>query len=289
MAAVTPMPSPDPRVTPARGDIAARHLEGTVDADRFVDGTPYQVSEARLAMREKPGDGERQAAELLFGEIFTAYEEKDGWCWGQAATDDYVGYVRRDGLRAEIRDATHMVAAPWSLLFPGPDLKLPPIGALPMLASVAVDKEDKGYTRLSTGGWLWAGHLVPPGDTAPDYVATARLFIGVPYLWGGKTFMGLDCSGLVQVALQRAGIACPRDTDMQAAALGSAVPWDGDDSVFQTGDLLFFPGHVVFVSAPNTALHANAHHMMTAEEPLDGMLKRFREKLSIDVTAVRRL
>jgi len=282
------MSGPDPRLTPARGDIAARHLEGTVDAETFVDGTPYQVSAARLGLREKPGDGERQAAELLFGEIFTVYEDKDGWCWGQAADDDYVGYVRRDGLRADIVERTHTVAAPWSLLFPGPDLKLPPLGALPMLASVRVAERDKGYARLATGGWLWAGHLVPPGDTAPDYLATARLFIGAPYLWGGKTFLGLDCSGLVQVALQRAGIACPRDTDMQANAVGTDVPWSGDELIFRPGDLVFFPGHVVFIAAPNIALHSNAHYMMTVEEPLDGMLKRFRETLSIDVTAVRR-
>lgn len=283
----------DPRINPFRPDLAAAHLEGRVASRRFVAGTPRQVRVAQTGLREGPDGRARQSAELLFGERFIVYEDRDGWCWGQAEEDGYVGWQPATALSERPFAPSHRVRAPRALLFPGPDLKLPPLGALPMNAAVAVTGQEGGYCRLATGGWLWSGHVARLDEFDRDYVATARLFLGAPYLWGGKTWEGLDCSGLVQLALQRAGIACPRDSDMQSRQVGRQVgravnPGPGPAG-FEHGDLAFFPGHVVIVTGDSTAVHANAHHMMTVEEPLADMLGRFRRKLGIGVTAVRRI
>jgi cell wall-associated NlpC family hydrolase len=175
-----------------------------------------------------------------------------------------------------------------TLVFPGPSIKLPPIETLPFGARVAVARTEDEFAVTAAGSHLPARHLVPISAKAPDFVAVAELFLGTPYLWGGKTSFGIDCSGLVQVALTAAGISCPRDSDMQERALGKPFHWIGDISTLLKGDLIFWPGHVAIVRDDATVIHANAFHMAVAIEPIAEAITRIRAAGS-DVHSVRRL
>ncbi len=205
----------NPRLNAYRPDLAAATLEGRVAAERFTAGRPAQVARGTAALRRAPAADAPQDTQLLSGEEVTVFDEADGWSWVQNRTDGYVGYVVGTALGAEISATTHSVKVPRSFLFPGPDLKLPPLDALTMTGRVAVTGTEGGYSEVAFGGqrgWVYSRHLVPEGKVEPDFVATALRFLGVPYLWGGKASDGLDCSGLVQVALVRAGIPCGKVT-----------------------------------------------------------------------------
>jgi cell wall-associated NlpC family hydrolase len=137
---------------------------------------------------------------------------------------------------------------------------------------------------VSPVGFLPASHLAPLDHRETDFVAVAERFLGTPYLWGGKTNYGLDCSGLVQLALTACGIRCPRDSDMQERALGALV----DMKNLRRGDLVFWKGHVAIVRDPKTFLHANAFHMAVAVEPIAEAIARIAGAGS-EVTSVKRL
>lgn len=272
---------PDHRINPYRPDLAAAHLEGLVQAERFVEGVPCQLRTGFATVKAQPDFEARQTTQALFGETVTVYEEHDGWVWGQIETDGYVGYLRLDTLWGETPEPTHRVSAIRTFLFPEPDLKSPTLDVLSLTSRVAVAGETNGFAELEQGGWVFMKHLAGVDDVAPDYVATARKLTGVPYLWGGKTSMGLDCSGLVQIALDAAGLPVPRDSDQQAQAIGEAV---ADTSDLRRGDIVFFPGHVGIMTGPDLLLHANAFHMMVTEEPLAEVVAR-----GAQITGVRRL
>jgi cell wall-associated NlpC family hydrolase len=272
---------PDPRTNAYRPDLAAAHLEGVVVAERFIEGVPCQLRTGFATVKAKPDFEARQTTQALFGETVTVYEEHDGWVWGQIETDGYVGYLRLDTLWGETPEPTHRVSAIRTFLFPEPDLKSPTLDVLSLTSRVAVAGETNGFAELEQGGWVFAKHLAELEDVAPDYVATAGRLIGVPYLWGGKTSMGLDCSGLVQIALDAAGLSVPRDSDQQAKAIGEAV---ADFGNLRRGDIVFFPGHVGIMTGPERLLHANAFHMMVTEEPLADVVAR-----GAQVTGVRRI
>jgi cell wall-associated NlpC family hydrolase len=265
---------PDPRLTPARPDLAARHLEGQVTADRFVDGEEMEVLDAVVPLRQAPSHEASLDTEALKGERVVIYDRDiEGWAWGQLRGDGYVGWLPDLALVRPRTTPTHQVTALRTFAFPGPSIKLPPTETLPLGARLEVVREDKGFAVTPQRHYVPLRHVAPLGRTEPDFVAVAEGFVGTPYLWGGKTSLGIDCSGLVQVALAAAGRNAPRDSDMQEAALGEAVPLDPPGG-FRRGDLLFWKGHVAIARGPDSIVHANAHHMATAIEPVAEALAR---------------
>ncbi len=214
----------DPRLTPARPDLAAKALEGKVEAARYAEGRLYEVIEPQAPLRTAPAPDAALATEALKGERVTIYDTNaEGWAWGQLVADGYVGWLPANALVPPGPEPTHKVIAIRTLAFPGPSIKLPPLEALPLGASVAVARMDGRMAVTRSGAWVPASHLAPLESREDDFVGVAERFIGVPYLWGGKTALGLDCSGLVQVALTACGISCPRDSDMQEAAFFAAA------------------------------------------------------------------
>ena len=279
----------DPRVTPARADLAARELEGKVAAARYVEGRLYEVIEPQAPLRDEPRPDAPLATEALKGERVLIYDmNAEGWAWGQLAADGYVGWLPANALVPPGTPPTHKVAALRTFVFPGPSIKLPPIEALPLGAILAVARVADRMAVTSAGGYVPAAHLAPVGHYETDFVAVAERFVGAPYLWGGKTVLGLDCSGLVQVALTACGISCPRDSDMQEAALGVPFKHAAGLADLKRGDLIFWKGHVGIVSDPGTLIHANAFYMTVTIEPIADAVERIANTGS-DVTSVRRI
>ena len=289
----------DPRVHPYRDDIAADFLEGRIEAKAFVAGQEHRVAAASTPVMTKPDGGAPQASELLFGEAFTVYDEKDGWSWGQCGHDGYVGYVPSGDLSHDLAQPTHWVTAVRSLVYPDPKGEYPAALGLGFMAQVAVEEEEGDYAGLATGGWMFKKHLAAIGDTWPDFTATATGLSGVPYLWGGRGGLGIDCSGLIQVPLAAAGISVPRDSDQQADAIGADVPVPDDPADLQSadlqsadlraGDILFFPGHVGIYLGAGEFLHASSFDMMVVTHRLEDVLKRMEERHGKGITRVRRV
>jgi cell wall-associated NlpC family hydrolase len=275
----------DPRITPARPDLAAAHLRGKVKAGQYVEGTEQEVIAGIAAMRDAPSHGATQVTEALRGERVTIYETDDeGWAWGQLAGDGYVGWLPAAALLTPEAETTHKVTALRTFVFPGPSIKLPPTDALPLGAQVAVTSEQDSFAVLASGGYVPKAHLAALGTHETDFVAVTERFVGTPYLWGGKSSLGIDCSGLLQVALNACGIPCPRDSDMQEKALGKPTSLAG----LQSGDLIFWKGHIAIARGRNSMIHANAFHMAVAIEPVAEALARIGAAGS-QVTSVRRL
>jgi cell wall-associated NlpC family hydrolase len=273
----------DPRLTPARPDLAARHLEGKVKAARFVDGETREVVAPQTPLRRSPSPDAPLATEALKGERVTVYEStEEGWAWGQLESDGYVGWLPAEALRTQGPPPTHKVAVPRTIVFPGPSIKLPAVETLSFGCRIAVTRIG-GALAVTAGGCLPWRHLAPVGLLATDPIAVAETFLHAPYLWGGKTSSGLDCSGLVQLALNACGIPCPRDSDMQERDVGVTVACDD----LRRGDLVFWPGHVAIVRDDATLVHANAYHMAVAIEPTADAIARIRATGS-EITSVRR-
>jgi cell wall-associated NlpC family hydrolase len=270
----------DKRVTPARADLAASHLKGQVDAARFVDGEIFSIGIGRASLRVRPADDAAQDSELLHGESFTVYDRSKGWAWGQAAGDHYVGYLKEDALVAPFAGGAK-VSALMAPVFAAAELKTPVRDVLPLNARVAVQAREGDYVNIGSG-FVHQRHLAD--ETEKDFVTVAQRFLGVPYVWGGKTAAGLDCSGLIQTALQAVGKDAPRDTDMMEKALG--VPVQITDA--RRGDLVFWKGHMGVMLDAQMLLHANAFHMLVAAEPLAEAIDRI-EKIAGPATSVKRL
>ncbi len=261
------VPKLDPRVNCYRDDLAASYLQGKIEGRRFVAGRRAQVVSCGAALRRHPASQSPLDSQLLAGETVQVYDEAEGYAWVQSEMDGYVGYAESRSFSEEVAEVTHCLSVIRSFVYPEPDIKTPPETVLSMAAQVAVVEVKQRFSRISTGGWVYSDHLMPIDSHEPDFVATALKFLETPYLWGGKGCQGIDCSGLVQVALMRSGQACPRDTYMQAKALGMEIPGENGNLSMRRGDLIYWPGHVAIVLDQDRVVHASGHHMFVTIEP----------------------
>jgi cell wall-associated NlpC family hydrolase len=278
----------DPRLIPARPDLAAKYLEGMVKATRYVAGEEFCVRDAIAPLRERPQADAMLSTQALKGERVTIYDrDSEGFAWGQLNGDGYVGWLPDAALARPAAAPTHKVTALRTFAFPGPSIKLPPVETLPMGARVTVTREDGAFVVTDDGWYLPRGHVGGIDAMEKDFVAVAERFVGTPYLWGGKSSLGIDCSGLVQVSLTAAGTGCPRDSDMQQDGLGRALN-AAEMNKLQRGDLIFWKGHVAIVRDADSIVHANAHHMATVVENTREAIARIKAARS-EVAAIKRL
>ncbi|PPD43301.1 MAG: peptidase P60 [Methylocystis sp.] len=276
----------DRRLIPARPDLAAAHLKGRVNAERFVEGAVMEVKEGVIDMRREPRPDCAIDTQVLYGERVTVYDELEGWAWAQLARDGYVGWIAANALWSQLSSPTHRVCVPRTFVYPAASIKQPPLLALPLSAEVEIVEERDNFFVTRDMGFIWKPHLAALEKPAEDFVAVAETLYGAPYLWGGKSVIGVDCSGLVQVSLAATGFQAPRDSDMQEAQLGAPVKIGAP---LQRGDLIFWKGHVGVMRDPATLLHANGTHMLVSSEALDLVRDRNIRAGAGDVTSIRRL
>lgn len=274
---------PDPRLTLARPDLAAGVLEGRLDARRFERPRRMQVAVPAASIRRAPRPDAEQLDQILLGERFDVLETRDGFAWGQAVRDGYVGHVAFGALAPEGPPPTHWVRVPLTYGFEAPSIKSRPTGPISLNSLVTVTAREGPLALCDAGFWVPGSHLAPLGDVADDPAAIAEAHLGAAYLWGGREGCGIDCSGLVLQSLLACGRACPRDSDLQQA-LGAPVAAADLDR----GDLVFWKGHVAILLDGARIIHANAHHMAVAQEPLREAVERIRKSGGGEPTAYRR-
>ena len=275
----------DRRFLASNGRVAHEDLRGKVDAPEFVQGSIERVLWPLVDLVRAPwGARDKQ---LMMGQPVWVLERHEGWAFVQDAVDDYVGYVPEE-MVGKASTPTHRVGVPLAHVYSEPDMKSPECGHLTFFAEIAVREVEGGFLALKRdgGGYVAAQHLVRLGWYADDAVTVAEMFLGTPYLWGGNSAFGVDCSGLVQLAWHAKGWACPRDSDLQEAELGRAVE---RDAPLRRGDLVFWKGHVGIMRDAETLLHANAHHMAVASEPACEAMDRIATKEFGEVRAIKRM
>jgi len=265
----------DPRLTAARQDLADERLRGKVEAERFVSGRQAWVDAPVLDIRRRPDAAAGLDTQFLKGAPLDLFEEQGGWAWLQSRRDGYVGYAELSGLSTRQPAVTHLVSAPRTFIYPGPDLRFPRTGTLSMGSAVEIvgEAETRGtqYMLAADGTAFIATHLRPLDARAGDYVSVAETLLGTPYLWGGASGFGIDCSGLVQLSMRMAGMDVLRDTDQQERSIGSPIdPAHG----LRRGDLVFWKGHVAIMTDADAMIHANGHTMLVSREPLAEAIER---------------
>lgn len=280
----------DPRVEAWRPDLADIRLYGRMAAHSYVVPTPARCCVPAAAVRRAPDRQAEQVSQLLLGETFHVLEIGEVWAWGYCGHDRYVGYIETDSLAGTpARDApTHWVSAPQGLVFSGPSIKTALHLTAPLGARLSLADHDDTFLALADGsGFIHRRHVRPLGDWAADPAQVAESLVGTPYLWGGRTRAGIDCSGLVQIALMACGHDCPRDSDQQQA-LGEPVP-ESAWGALRRGDIVFFPGHVGLMADETRLIHANAYWMATVIEPLADVVARLKPTTDTPILCVRRL
>lgn len=253
----------DPRLTPATERIALDSLRGRLDRPAYTAGRPARLAVPLADLLREPG-GKRDR-QVNFGADVTVIDNRDGFSFVQAALDGYCGWLRDDTLAEDAAQITHRVTAPATHVYPGPDLKLPETAGLSLGARVSVIGTQGRFARLGSGGWVPMMHL--GAEPATDPAAVALSLLGTPYLWGGNSRRGIDCSGLAQGALAACAIACPGDSDMQEKAFPAVTE-------IRRGDLLFWPGHVAMALDDRQMVHATANVMAVTVEPIRDAITR---------------
>ena len=272
----------DARVNAFRGDIADIALAGTLFAPHYASPLA-RVATSTTMIRTVPGHHAEASSQLLPGEGFAVLDLSGGWAWGYSAHDHYVGYVVADALGFPI-EAIHRIAVRQALVFASPSIKAPAIGTLPFAARIAGTAGDAFIETAA--GYVHKRHVAPVDGLETDAVSVAELFLGMPYLWGGRGGDGVDCSGLVQIALAATGVAAPRDTDMQRESLGDKLP---EEARLRRGDIVNFPGHVGLMVDENQLIHANAHWMKVVIEPLADVVARLAPNHDRPILSRRRI
>ncbi len=262
----------DPRLNAYRPDLADVRLTGTVAAQNFADGDITSIIEPRVALRSTPDFTGGYTSEALLGDRVRVFEVKDGWAWGQMEKDAYVGYLPLETLSGVYMPPTHRVCVPATFIYPKADLKSQPATRIFLNSRLTVDEISGDWAALAGGGFVFQSHICDKDEFATDPVAVAEQFINVPYLWGGSTQDGLDCSALVQQSYHACGLECPRDTDMIEQAIGET----GHNSR-QRGDLIFWDGHIGIMLDEEAMIHANGHHMAVSIESFAEVETRINE------------
>ncbi|MEM1049972.1 MAG: NlpC/P60 family protein [Pseudomonadota bacterium] len=283
----------DPRLNAFRDDLADETLRGRVEAAAYSAGARYRIGDAVVPLHRAPGHATPIDTEILFGETVRVFDRANGWAWCQAETDAYTGYVPVDVLREPGLPATHRVAVLATPLYPEAELRRPAVTLLSLGSAVRIDGHqtvrDLDYALLEDGTAIVASHLVPIDQALDsDFVGIAERFLGLPYLWAGRSGRGVDCSGLLQLALHMTGVAALRDTDMQERSLGFAIERPDSLASLRRGDLIFWNGHVGIISGANEILHASGYHMLVAKDPLDTVVDRLESK-GLPITSIRRI
>jgi len=261
----------DMRTHACNDRVAAIELASVVNDVELVQGEIFQSGVPAANLYSHPNM--ENACQLLFGQDFRVLETRDGWCFGQILADGYVGYIQQLDL-VKFEPPTHWVTNLGSGLYKQGDLKAPLISWLPMGSMVAVDSVDIDFACLRNGLFVPRAHLSRINAYDRSFIRVAQKFIGCPYLWGGQTLLGIDCSGLVQVALHACGIQCPRDSDQQVEELGTFLsPKARPDR----GYLAYWKGHIGIMLDETNLLHANAHTMSVIIEPLSEVTDRIKK------------
>ncbi|HHL42528.1 MAG TPA: NlpC/P60 family protein [Hellea balneolensis] len=264
----------DPRITPFKDGFAADHLKDKVDAKVYGAPIRQQIIMPVVPLHQRPATTSMMDTQLLLGTEFDMYDIAGSWAWGQEVTPagfGYVGYVPKMTLAPPAFTPSHRVCVLRAPVFAKPDLKSPIRLDLPLNAKFLVEDTDGDYLKATGFGYIHKNHICQQTDKDTDFVQFAELHLGLPYVWGGISSDGVDCSGLVQSALRAAGQDAPRDSDLQQKYLGHEVK---DYKQLRRGDLVFWLGHVGIMRDEKTLLHANAYHMTVASEPLEKATER---------------
>ncbi|HZK89214.1 MAG TPA: NlpC/P60 family protein [Stellaceae bacterium] len=266
----------DPRLNAIRDGLADIALQGKVVAPRYAEGRPARVAVGLAPVRHAPHRAAALDTCFHYGETLRVFDEAGGYAWCQSQRDSYVGYVDVSALAfGEPPAPTHCVAGPGAYRYADADLRSPTIDFLPRHSPVTVVEaglECRGtaYVGIEGGGFLPAECLGTEPPRSPGLAAAAALYLGCPYLWAGRSFLGLDCSGLVQEAFRDLGIAVPRDTDMQRDAIGAAIDL-ADPTNLRRDDLIFLPGHVMICAGEGTVIHAYGGDMRVRQDKLTAL------------------